>query len=77
MKHTVWIFPVVRVKVADVEADSHEAAMKQAEENTNLHTVLDRDGIEFAEEINCFHVDEENDPEYERSRWYDADYSPL
>ena len=77
MKHTVWIYPVVRVKVPDVEADSHEAAMKQAEANTDLHAVLDRDGIEYAEEINCFHVDEENDPEYENSCWYDGDYSPL
>jgi hypothetical protein len=77
MKHTVWIFAVVRVKIPDVEAENHEDAMKKAEENTDLHAVLDRDGIQFADEIDCFHVDEENDLEYEHSCWYDSDYSPL
>ena len=77
MKYTVWVFPVVRVKVADVEATSQEEAMKKVDETTDFHVLLDRDGIEFAEEIDSFHVDEENDPECEHSHWYDADYSPL
>jgi len=77
MKYTVWVFPLVRVKVADVEATSQEEAMKKVDESTDFHALLDRENIEFAEEIDCFHVDEENDPEYERSCWYDSDYSPL
>jgi hypothetical protein len=77
VKYTVWVFPIVRVKVPDVEASSQEEAMKKVDESTDFHALLDRENIEFAEEIDCFHVDEDNDPEYERSQWYDADYSPM
>ena len=77
MKYTVWVFPLVRVKVADVEATSQEEAMKKVDESTDFHALLDRENIEFAVEIVCFDVDEENDPEYERSCWYDSEYSPL
>lgn len=77
MKYTVHIYPVVRVTVTGVEADSQEAAMKKAEEETDLFAVLGAKGVEYAEDIDCFHVDEEGDTEYEKSRWYDKHYKPL
>jgi hypothetical protein len=77
VKYTVWVYPVVRVKFADVEADSQEEAMKKVDEIADFHALLDRDGVEYAEDVDCFHVDEDNDPEYERSRWYDKHYAPL
>ncbi|MDO9333427.1 MAG: hypothetical protein Q7T57_02755 [Dehalococcoidales bacterium] len=77
MKYTVHIFPIVRVAVK-VEADSQEEAMKKAEEQTDFHALFGASGVaEYAEDIDCFHVDEENDPEYTKSTWYDKDYAPL
>lgn len=77
MKYTVHLFPIVRVAVI-VEADSQVEAMKKADEQTNFHDLFD--GLpcaEYAEDIDCFQVDEENDPEYTKSTWYDKDYLPL
>ena len=76
MKYTVWAFPIVRVSV-EVEAASHEEAMRKVDEETNFHDLLNRGDIVWAEDMDGFHVDEENDPEYERSAWYDKHYVPL
>lgn len=79
MKYTVHIYLIVRVKVAGIEADSQEEAMKKAEAKVDFHTIFDsmNETIEYAEDIDGFHVDEEDDPEYTRSRWYDKHYQPL
>jgi len=82
MKYTVHVFPIVRVKVPDVEAESQEKAIEQVNTKIdsgeiNLHAMLDRDGIEYAEDVDGYHVDEENDPEYKNSTWYDKDGKPL
>jgi hypothetical protein len=77
MIYDVWVYPVVRVKVAGVEADSQEEAVKKVDTTTDFHALLDRNGLEWAEDIDCFHVDEQGDTEYKNSTWYDKDYSPL
>jgi len=74
VKHTVWVFTTVGVKFTDVEADSQVEAVKRVEAEADFHALLDRDNVEWAEEIINYHVDEENDTEYERSHWYDPDY---
>lgn len=78
MRYTVHVYPVVRVAVTGIEAASQEEAMEKADK-TDFHAIFDHlgDNIEYAEDIDCFHVDEENDPEYERSAWYDKHYAPL
>jgi len=79
MKYTVHVYPIVRVTFPGIEAESQEEAMKKADEQADFHSVFDHlgDNIEYAEDIDGFHVDEENDPEYERSCWYDKEYKPL
>jgi len=77
-RYDVHIYPIVRVKVSGVEADNQVEAIKKAEQIIDLHSLLDRDDeIEYAEDIDCFLVDEEGDEEYQKSRWYDKQYRPL
>lgn len=82
MKYDVHILAVVRVKRTGIEADSQEEAVKKAEEITDLDTLFNKGGdgdlsTEYADDIDSFHVDEENDPEYENSTWYDKNGRPL
>ena len=79
MKYTVHIYPIVRVTVLDVEAENQTDAIDIAEKSIDLHSLLDnRDGsIEYSEDIDCFHVDQENDPEYLESTWYDKHNVPM
>jgi len=77
MKYDVHIYPIVRIVVKGVEAESQEEAIKKAEAETDLHALLDRPSMEYAEDIDSFHVDEEDDPLYERSTSYDKNYVPL
>lgn len=77
MKYTVHLYPIVRIEVKDVEAESQVEAMKKADAQTDYHAVLDRPDQEYAEDVDGFHVDEEDDPLYERSTWYDKHYDPL
>lgn len=74
--YDVHIYAIVRVKRTGVPAESPEEAIKKAERMTNLDGMFNnhRDGdlaTEYADDIDCFLVDEENDPEYEKSTWYD------
>ena len=71
--YDVHLFPLVRVKVRGVEADSQIAAIGKAEAVVNLNQLFDRTGdvdTEYAEEISHYLVDEEEDPEFERSEFY-------
>jgi len=78
-RYDVHIYPVVRVKVSGVEAESQVEAIRKAEEMTDFHRLFDREanGIEYAEDIDCFLADEDGDEEYLNSRWYDKEYRPL
>lgn len=84
MKHHVTIYAVVRVKVPDVEADSHQEAMRKAEASVDLHHLFESEQptnwveyTAYAEQIHSWLVDEEGDEEYERSVAYDENGDPL
>jgi hypothetical protein len=73
MKYRVHVYGTFHAPF-DVEADSHEAAMKAAESlavpQFDNGTVR---GLEYADEISGFLVDENGDEEHERSRTYNAE----
>jgi hypothetical protein len=72
--HNVHIYAVVRVEARNVEAENHPEAIKQAEEKVGLHHRLTRgNDQEYAEEINCFLVEEVGDSNCLNSRWYKPD----
>lgn len=75
--YTVYIYPVVKVKVTGIVAENQEAAIKLAEESVDLETLLQHPEFEYAEDIDCFLVDEESDTEYNQSRWYNKHGKPL
>ncbi len=79
MKYSVLIKAILNVRVDDIEADSQIQAIHRAQE-INLHTLIDKDGpvqssrrpiryLEYSDENAEYLVDEENDPEFEKSRW--------
>jgi hypothetical protein len=75
MKHDVHIYTTVRVKVKGVEAESHEAAIATAYEQTNFVALFDRTGeVDTEHDYNepmFYLVDEEGDEEYLNSTWYE------
>jgi hypothetical protein len=73
--HNVHIYAIVRVTVANVEAESHPEAIIKAEGMVNLHSLFDKGpGQEFAEDIDCFLVDEVGEgADFMNSRWYRSD----
>lgn len=78
--HNVHIYAIVRVTVANVEAESHPEAIVKAEGMVNLHSLFDKGpGQEFAEDIDCFLVDEVGEgADFMNSRWYRSDgITPL
>lgn len=82
MKHTVFIYAIVVVKVPNIEAESQLEAMKKAD-LIDLNFLSDTDHpkdveyVEYADDIDGFLVDEDNDPGFEKSTWYDKHYNPL
>ena len=83
-KYHVHVYPVVRVYVPDIEADSQEEACQKAEAAWDWETVLrqydngyNQPAVEYSDGIDSFLVDEDGDTEHERSREYDADYEPI
>jgi hypothetical protein len=82
MKYTVYVFPIVRVKVGDIEADSQVEAIAKVDAKIdsgeiNLHEMIDTEEFEYAEDIDGYHVDEENETEFKNSTWYDKEGRPL
>ncbi|MEQ1560614.1 MAG: hypothetical protein ABL933_16965 [Methyloglobulus sp.] len=77
--HNVHIYAVVRVEVRNVEAENHPEAIKKAEEKAGLHHRLTRgNDQEYAEDIDCFLVDEHGDEGFANSCWYGKDgLTPL
>jgi hypothetical protein len=82
--HHVHIYTTIRVKVA-VTAEDHVAAMKKADEIFIAPAfpirfirasaeILD---VEPAEEVTGYLIDETDDPDFERSCFYDAGYVPT
>lgn len=67
-KFDVWVFPIMRVCVRGVEAGSPEEAIKKAD-----GIFGDGSGFspEYADDVDCYHVDVIGDVDYRQSRWYD------
>ena len=80
-KYHVHVYPVVRVLVPDIEADSPEEACKAAEAAIDWNQLFDRQisqhMIEYADDFHGFLVDEDGDTEHKRSTAYDAEYKPV
>jgi len=73
-KHNVHIYAIVRVKVCDIEAESHADAIQKAEVLVDLNALFNKGADqEFADDIDCFLVDEIGDEDYGNSRWYEKD----
>lgn len=71
-KFRVHLYPVVRVVVDDVEAENQVEAIKKAEAILDLHSLLSIPDVgEYADDIDCFLVDEIGDDGFLNSRWYD------
>ena len=76
-KFRVHLYPIVRIVVDDVEAESHKEAIKVAEGSVDLNHLLDPGVGEYADDIDCFLVDEVGDDGFVNSRWYDKYGEPL
>jgi len=73
-KHNVHIYAIVRVKVCDIEAESHADAIQKAEVLVDLNALFNKGADQkFADDIDCFLVDEIGDEDYRNSRWYEKD----
>jgi len=72
-QHHVHIFAVVRVKVSNVIAENHAEAIKKAESMVDLHQMFRGSDSEFTDDVDCFLVDEHDDEEFAKSRWYEKD----
>lgn len=83
-RYHVHLYPIVRVLVRDVEADSQVEAIKKAESRVDLtrlfrHRALPPASVasvEYADGIDGFLVDEDGDTNHERSTYYDNEYRP-
>lgn len=81
MKYDVHIYVTVRVKVSSIEAESHKEAMEKATAiaEPELYPMFDHcigdniSDVEYGEEISGYLVDEANDTEYSKTRFYDAE----
>ena len=72
--YTVRIFAIVRVNIFNVEAVNHLQAIEKAEEMVDLDALLTRGtSQEFAEDIDCYCVDEVGDEEFTNTHWYEKD----
>ncbi len=72
MNYRVHVYRVVRQAV-EVEAGDHQEAIALAQDAYFSPGLA---GVEDAEEIVGFLVDEEGDEDYEFTRYYDADGNP-
>lgn len=83
-KYHVHVYPIVRVLVRDVEAESQVEAIKKAEERVDLSRFFTGLNIptagltvQYADDLDGFLVDEDGDTEHERSTGYGQDYKPV
>jgi hypothetical protein len=82
-KFHVHLYPVVRVLIPNIVADSQLEAIKMAEELVDLNKLFHGlvgfyvASIEYADEMDGFLVDEEGDMEHKNSTYYDNEYNPM
>ncbi len=80
MKYTVHIYATVRVPI-EIEADSQMEALTKAEAEfladmpDGAFNLIKAKG-EYANDITGFTVDEENDPEFARTKSYGREFEP-
>lgn len=72
--YNVHLYPVIRVKLNGIEADSQTEAIKKAEDKFFNGEF---DEKEAADEISGYLVDEQGDEDYTNSNWYEADGETL
>lgn len=78
MKYNVHLFPIMRVTMRNIEANSQEEAIEKAEQGFDGSALARGHGdVEYAEDMDCFHVDEVGDDAYSKSVWYDKNSVPL
>ena len=78
MKYNVHIYAVVRLKVENIEADTHRDAICSALESVDFYREFEGKRTEYAEDITSYVVDEVGDESYEHTRTYlDADHLEL
>ena len=76
----VWLYPIVKVRVSNVEADNQVEAIKKAEQLVNFEALFANlggpyiDGIAYADDVDGFLVDEAGDSEHVKSTFYDLDF---
>lgn len=75
-KYHVHVYPMVEVLVRDIEAESQEEACRKAEAARDWSALLKSEGVEWAQVLDGFLVDEDGDTEHAKSTWYDNDYLP-
>ena len=75
MKYRVHCYAIVRVPI-EVEANNHKDAIEKATD-TDFNAMLNTSNTEFADEIEYYLVDEENDPEFNKSQFYDKELWPM
>jgi hypothetical protein len=71
--YDVHLFPVVRMKIPGVQAESQTEAIKKAIEGFAFSSPFVFGDAEYADELEFFLVDEVGDEEYERTQWYEYD----
>ena len=73
-RYVVHVYAVVRVPIKGVNAESPEEAVKKVDEEINLHEILDKGEVEYAEDVTEYLVDEVGDDgDIKRSFWLDRD----
>jgi hypothetical protein len=69
-KYHVHAYPVGRVLIRDIEADSQASACHKAEEAVDFIRLFRAGAVEYADGIDGFLVDEDGDTEHTKSRFY-------
>lgn len=77
-KYDVHLFPILRVKIVDIEAASQVEAIQKAAAQWNSFSneppsIEHVEAAEYAEEISYFLVDDVGDEEHQNSQFYEAD----
>ena len=73
-RYVVHVYAVIRVPIKGVNAESPEEAVKKVDEEINLHEILDKGEVEYAEDVTEYLVDEVGDDgDIKRSFWLDRD----
>ena len=68
MLYDVHLYPVVRITLKGIEAESQMDAIRRAEASVDLYQAVCE--AEYAEDVTAYLVDEHGDRDYARTRCY-------